>query len=92
MSKFYVNVTGGWVNNSERDTLCDIIKSNLIAHYGTETAAHDAYMEHWDRLDAGDESAERGTDSWSNAWNAAQDGLFDGWHRVPECMFEMVVA
>jgi hypothetical protein len=92
MSKFYVSVTNGFVTSADRDSLCHIIKSRLIAHYGTESAAFDAYMDHWDRLQDGDTSAELGSDSWSDAWNAAQDCLLDGWHNAPDCMFEVVLS
>jgi hypothetical protein len=92
MSKFYISVTNGFVNSADRDNLCHIIKTRLIAHYGTESAVLDAYMNHWDRLQDGETSAEIGTDLWSDAWNAAQDGLLDGWHSAPDCMFELVVC
>jgi hypothetical protein len=43
-------------------------------------------------LQDGDTSAELGSDSWSDAWNAAQDCLLDGWHNAPDCMFEVVLS
>lgn len=64
-----------------------IIERALIRRYGSAGAVVDAYMDHWDRLNAGEARAENGEDDWSRALADATsecDPLFDGWHRVPD--------
>ena len=63
-----------------------IIARALTRHYGSAGAVVAAYLEHWDRLNAGEASAENGDDAWSRALAEAAsecEPLFDGWHRMP---------
>ncbi len=70
-----------------RERAESIIKRALIRHYGSATAVVEAYMDHWDRINAGEARAENGEDDWSRALTEATaecEPLFEGWHRVPD--------
>lgn len=70
-----------------REAAESIIKRALIRHYGSAGAVVEASMEHWDRLTAGEASAENGEDAWSRALADAAaecEPLFKGWHRMPD--------
>ena len=93
MAKFYIEIKGVRCADTERDENAGRVETALRKHYGSDIEVVDAYLEHWERLNAGDDSAENGTDDWSLVWNDAISGCFADWVRWPEtACFEFNVA
>lgn len=62
------------------------IRDALLDHYEGSLKVVDAYLDHWERLDAGEGTAEDGSDEWSQtmSWALGRcEKLFDNWHSVP---------
>ena len=62
------------------------IQDALLVHYSNALSVVDAYLDHWERLNAGEETAENGSDEWSQtmSWALGRcEKLFDNWHSVP---------
>lgn len=93
MAKFYIDIKGARCADTDRDDNAARVENALRKHYGDDTAVIAAYLEHWGRLDAGDDTAEMGTDSWSLVWHDAQSGCFSDWARWPDnAVFEFTIA
>ena len=74
------------LSEKNRDAVESTIKAALLQHYGSDLSATDAYLDHWERLNAGDPAAENGDDEWSQTmcWALTRcEGIFDNWHSVP---------
>ena len=74
------------LSDRDRDAVIATIQSALLDHYEGSMKVADAYLDHWERLNAGEETAENGSDEWSQtmSWALGRcEKLFDNWHSVP---------
>lgn len=74
------------LSESDCDAVIATIQSALLVHYSNALSVVDAYLDHWERLSAGEATAEDGSDEWSQtmSWALGRcEPIFDNWHSVP---------
>jgi hypothetical protein len=74
------------LSDRDRDAVIETIQDALLDHYEGSIKVVDAYLDHWERLGAGEATAESGSDEWSQtmSWALGRcEPIFDNWHSVP---------